>query len=188
MTRYAAFLRGINLGPVNKVAMPRLRAVAEGLGFTDVRTYINSGNLLFSTDRTAPEVTEALQQAILEEFGLRVDVAVRTEGQLRDLLAGNPFPDGDPSRVTVAFLVGQPVADAAERVAALGGPSAPFVFSGSDVWVHYLHGQADSKLAAQFSKAVGVSATVRTVRTVAKVVELFGPPGAEPGVGADPPG
>jgi uncharacterized protein (DUF1697 family) len=174
VTRYAAFLRGINLGPTNKVSMPRLRAMAEAQGYTGVRTYINSGNLLFTAAGTDLELTEALQQAITGEFGLRIDVAVRTEAQLRTVVERNPFPDGDPSRVTVAFLTRTPPEDAQQRVAALATDSEPFVFAGLEVWVNYVEGQGTSKLAAQFSKAVGVSSTVRNLRTVTKVIELFG--------------
>jgi uncharacterized protein (DUF1697 family) len=174
VTRCAAFLRGINLGPTNKIAMPRLRALAEGLGWSEVLTYINSGNLVFTADGTDLELAEALEQAIAAELGLRIDVTVRTEDQLRTLLAHNPFPEGDPSRVTVAFLTGPPPAEAEQRVAALAADYEEFVFSGSEVWVHYAGGLGTSKLALQFSKAVGVSATVRNVRTVTKVVALLG--------------
>lgn len=173
MTRYAAFLRAVNLGSTNKVAMPRLRAMAEGLGYTRVRTYINSGNLLFTASGTDLGVTQALEQAISDEFDLRIDVAVRTEAHLRALLERNPFPDGEPSQVTVAFLTRPPPTEAEQRVAALAGDRDAFVFSGLEVWVNYTQGQGTSKLAAQFTTAVGVSSTVRTVRTVTKVVELF---------------
>jgi uncharacterized protein (DUF1697 family) len=174
VTRYAAFLRAINLGSTNKIAMPALRALAEGLGYSEVRTFINSGNLLFSAAGTDQAVAVALEQAITDAFGLRIDVAVRTEDELRTLLADNPFPDGDPSQVTVAFLTRTPPPEAQERVAALADDDEPFVFSGREVWVHYRGGQGTSKLAAQFNRAVGVSSTVRTLRTVTKVVDLLG--------------
>ncbi len=174
MTPSAAFLRPVNRGSTNKVAMPRLRAMAEALGYTEVRTYINSGNLLFSASGTDEELTRALEQGIAEEFDLRIDVAVRTEAQLRALLECNPWPDGEPSQVTVAFLTRPPPPEAEQRVAALAGDRDSFVFSGLEVWVNYTQGQGTSKLAAQFTKAVGVPSTVRTVRTVTKVVELFG--------------
>ena len=174
MTRFVAFLRAINLGPTNKIAMPALRALAEQLGFADVRTYINSGNLLFGAAGTEETLASALEQAIAEEFGLRIDVAVRTEDHLRRLLAANPFPLGDPSQVTVAFLTRIPPPEAQERVAALADHDEPFVFSGREVWVNYRGGQGTSKLAAQFNRAVGVSSTVRTLRTVTKVVDLLG--------------
>jgi uncharacterized protein (DUF1697 family) len=171
MTRYVALLRGINLGPTNKVAMPQLRAMAEGLGYTDVRTYINSGNLLFATEDDQAGLGEAIRRAISAEFGLTIDVAVRTADELRAIVAGNPYPDGDPSRVTVAFLVGPLPAEAVQRLAAVA--DEPYTIAGREVWVDYTHGQAGSKLAAQFSRIIGASTTVRNLRTVTKVAELL---------------
>jgi uncharacterized protein (DUF1697 family) len=171
MDRYAAFLRGINLGPSNKIAMPALRDLAERLGYTEVRTYINSGNLIFTAAGSDRQLSEAIHQGIRHDFGLDIDVAVRTGDQLRDVLAGNPYPDGDPSRVTVAFLVGPPPADVEQRLAAVA--DEPYVCADREVWVNYTRGQAGSRLAAQFSRVVGVSATVRNVRTLAKVVDLL---------------
>ncbi len=172
-TRYAAFLRGINVGGKNKIAMSELRALAEALGYSDVRTYINSGNLLFSAEGSDLELAGQIERAITEQFGKSIDVAVRTEARLRDILLGNPYPDQNASQVTVAFLTRPAPATAPERVAALATDGEPVTFSGLEVWVNYTNGMADSKLAAQFSKAVGVSATVRNVRTVGKVVALF---------------
>jgi uncharacterized protein (DUF1697 family) len=99
---------------------------------------------------------------------------VRTEDELRTLLADNPFPDGNPSQVTVAFLTGPAPPGVQERIAALAGDGEPFMLSDREVWVNYTGGQGTSKLAAQFNRAVGVSSTVRTLRTVTKVVDLFG--------------
>lgn len=174
-TRYVAFLRGINVGGRNQVAMPRLRTLAEGLGHTGVSTYINSGNLLFDATGSAGatgagQLGEGLQRALGDELGLSIDVAVRSVEQLRAVLAANPYPDGDPSRVTVAFLTGPAPAGAEDRVTAVATEHERFTFSGSEVWVDYADGLARSRLAAQFPKVVGVSATVRNVRTVAAVL------------------
>lgn len=173
MTSYVAFLRGINLGGSNKIAMPALRELAVTLGYGDVRTSINSGNLLFTATGTDRELSEQIQRALLEEFGKSIDVAVRSEAQLRRLLGSNPYPDGNPSQVTVAFLTGPAPATAQQKVTALATEAEPVTFAGDEVWVNYTEGIANSKLAAQFVKAVGVSATVRNVRTVGKVVALF---------------
>lgn len=170
MTTYAAFLRAINLGSTNKIAMSALRATAERIGYADVRTYINSGNLVFATEDDEAGLEEAISQAIAADFGLQIDVAVRSADRLRDLVAANPYPDGDPSRVTVAFLIGTPAADAEQRLAAVA--DEPFTISGSEVWVNYTSGQAGSKLGAQFSRLIGASCTIRTLRTVTKVAEL----------------
>jgi uncharacterized protein (DUF1697 family) len=173
MTRYVAFLRGINLGPSNKIAMPRLRAMAESLGYADVRSYINSGNLLFTSEGTDDALTAELQQAIQREFELKIDVAVRTEAQLRKVLSENPWPDAEPSQVTVAFLTKPPADNAEERVAAVAAEHESYRFAGLEIWVNYAGGLANSKLATQFFKTIGVSATVRNVRTVGKLVAML---------------
>lgn len=173
MTGYAAFLRGINVGKGNRVAMPRLRTMVEDLGYGEVATYINSGNLLFSATADQAEIRSALSGAITDTFGISIDVAVRSEDQLRDILAGNPYPDGDPSQVTVALLTGPPASTAAAKVAAIATEHEAYTFAGDEIWVNYSQGLARSKLAVQFSKIIGVSATVRNVRTLAHVVDLF---------------
>ena len=175
MTTYVALLRGINVGTAKRVPMPELRKLASELGYRDVRTHINSGNLILTSDEPAEAVRRRLEEGIEQTFGLHADVVVRTAGELAAVLAANPFPDGDPSRVTVAFLAGPP-ADAAEAgVAALATEDEPFLFAGQEVYVHYGHGQADSVLAAKFAGLLGVSATVRNLRTVTKLVDLSQP-------------
>ena len=170
--RYVAFLRGINLGSTNKISMPELRALATDLGYTDVATYINSGNLIFSSGKKAAELEREISAAIKERFGTRTDVAVRTPAQLRNILAENPYPEGNPSQVTVAFLTKPAPPEAKENVAAVATDAEQFTFAGSEIYVHYSNGMGRSKLAEKFSSVIGVSATVRNINTVAKVLEL----------------
>jgi uncharacterized protein (DUF1697 family) len=169
---YVAFLRGVNLGPSNKISMPSLRAIAEDLGYTDVATYINSGNLIISSTKNAATVEREISDAIKKTFGRPIDVAVRTPSQLKKILAENPYPDGNQSQVTVAFLTKTPAADAKEKVAAVAKDYEPFTFSGQQVYVNYSKGIGKSKLAEKFSNIVGVSSTVRNIRTVEKVLAL----------------
>lgn len=173
LTRYAAFLRGINVGTGNRVAMPQLRTMAEELGYADVTTYINSGNLVFSATADPAKLSSDLRRAISTTFGLSIDVAVRSQDQLRRILAGNPYPAGELGQVTVALLTGPPAADAADRLAAVATEHEPYTVAGEEIWVNYSHGLAGSKLAVQFSRIIGVSATVRNVRTLGKVAELL---------------
>ena len=167
-----ALLRGVNLGPSNKIAMPELRTLAEGLGYEAVATYINSGNLLFESRRGVKGLAEEITAAISDTFGHTIDVTVRTHDQLVGIVANNPYPEGNPSQVTVAFLTKAPPPGAEEKVAAAAAEYEPFTFAGHEVYVHYSHGIGTSKLAEQFSKIVGVSATVRNLRTVSKLVDL----------------
>jgi uncharacterized protein (DUF1697 family) len=172
MTTYVALLRGINLGATNKIAMPALRAMTEELGYTGVATYINSGNLIFRTSKKAATVERALSGGIADTFGLTIDAMVRTDAQLKKVLDDNPYPDANPSQLTVAFLAKAPGPEAEKRVAAAAAEHEPFAFGDRCVYVNYSHGLANSKLAAQFSSIIGVSSTVRTIRTVAKLVQM----------------
>jgi uncharacterized protein (DUF1697 family) len=169
---YVAFLRGVNLGPNNKISMPELRAMAEDLGYTDVATYINSGNLIISSPKKAATVEREISKGIKDSFGRQIDVVVRTPAQLKKILAENPYPDGNPSQVTVAFLTKLPSADAKLKVAEIAKDYEPFSFSGQEVYVHYAQGIGKSKLAEKFSDIIGVSSTVRNMRTIEEVVEL----------------
>ena len=174
MATYVAFLRGVNLGPNNKISMPALRAMAEDRGYTDVATYINSGNLIISSSKKAATVEREISNAIKDTFGRPIDVTVRTPAQLKKILAENPYPDGNPSQVTVAFLTKVPPANAQDKVAAVATDHEPFTFAGQDVYVNYSQGIGKSKLAERFSDIIGVSSTVRNIRTVEKVLALCG--------------
>ena len=107
-------------------------------------------------------------------FGRPIDVAVRTPERLKKILAENPYPDGNPSQVTVAFLTKAPAADAKQKVAAVAKDYEPFTFAGQEVYVNYSQGIGRSKLAEKFSTIIGVSSTVRNMRTIEKIVEMCG--------------
>jgi len=171
---YVAFLRGINLGPNNKISMSELRAMAQDLGYTDVASYINSGNLIINTPKKAATVEQEISKAIKNTFGHKIDVTVRTPAQLKKILSENPYPDGNPSQVTVAFLTQAPPRDAKDKVAAIAKDYEPFTFAGQQIYVNYSQGLGRSKLAEKFSAIIGVSSTVRNVRTVEKVLALCG--------------
>ena len=174
MATYVAFLRGVNLGPTNKISMPALRAMAEDLGYADVATYINSGNLILSSAKKADTVEREISKTIKDTFGRPIDVTVRTPAQLKKILAENPYPDGNPSQVTVAFLTKEPAKDAKDKVAAVAKDYEPFTIAGQQVYVNYSQGIGRSKLAEKFSDIIGVSSTVRNIRTVDKVLALCG--------------
>ena len=146
--------------------------MAEELGYTDVATYINSGNLIFDSPKKAAELEREISAAISKRFGTSIDVAVRTPAQLKKILADNPYPDGSPSQVTVAFLTKAAPAAAKQRVGAMATEAEPFTFAGSEVYVHYSNGIGKSKLAEKFSSVIGVSSTVRNINTVTKVLAL----------------
>src|SRR3712207_4570075 len=119
VARYVAFLRGINLGSTNKISMPELRKLATDLGYTDVATYINSGNLILTSPRKAASLEREISSSIKERFGTGTDFAVRTAAQLRKIMENSPYPDVSPSQVTVAFLTKPAPPEAEEKVAAI---------------------------------------------------------------------
>jgi len=108
-TSYAALLRGINLGSDKRVRMADLRELAEDRGCADVRTYVRSGNVVFRSDRGAADLTKAIEKGIEKQLGLDVIVVIRTERQLRNLVANNPFVRAKiwPNAL-VAFLAENP--------------------------------------------------------------------------------
>lgn len=174
MTRYALLLRGINVGASTKVSMPRLRELAEGLGWTDVATYINSGNLFAECGAaSAAAVVRDLEAALHDDLGRRVDVVARTRRQLEAVVAANPFPDADPRFLHVVFLARQPTA---AGVAAFDDELARHpergAVVGSEAFVDYVNGAGRSKLNwDKVARGMDVKGTARNWRTVQVLLE-----------------
>jgi uncharacterized protein (DUF1697 family) len=111
MPRYAALLRGINVGKAKPVAMADLRALLEGLGYTDVQTLLRSGNAVFTAARAQPQKLErAIEAALAKQLGMEVSCLVRSERELRAVIAADPFGDAasDGSKYLALFLSAQP--------------------------------------------------------------------------------
>lgn len=167
MARYVALLRGINVGGKNLIRMPALEACFVDHGFEQVRTYIQSGNVVFRTELTAERAGAALAKALAVHMGRPIDVMVRDADALRRVLAENPFPRAEPAKVAVLFFA-EPVPKG--LLDGLSGPDGEVVVAKAlEVYVHYVQGMGRSKL--KFPK--GLSAcTVRNVNTVAKLVAM----------------
>ena len=166
MTTYIALLRAVNVGGTGMLPMKELAALCAGIGFANVRTYIQSGNVVFASPFSAPEVTSALEQALAAKMGERVDVMVRTAAELRAVLAANPFPTADPARVGVVFLAAPAPPDLLERTV-IPGPEDVRA-AGRELFIHYPDGMGRSKLKLP-STLVG---TTRNINTVAKLAAL----------------
>ncbi|WP_116949382.1 DUF1697 domain-containing protein [Jiangella endophytica] len=180
MSRHVALLRGINVGGKKKVAMADLRALVAGLGHTDVTTYINSGNVVFTSatpDAGRDELETAIEAAIQAELGLEVAVLVRTHGELAAAVDANPFPDAEPSRLLLSFLRAVPDPDRYTAAEGLESGADEFRVDGTTLYLHVPGGAGRSKLAAALSKpALGV-ATSRNLATVRTLVQLSQEPG-----------
>ena len=103
---YVAFLRGINVGGHKKIRMVDLKAMFEMMKFSNVRTYINSGNVLFETsDIDSEKLTKNIEEAITKTFGFEVKVMIRTIDELQDILDHNPYPNpADDEKMYISFL------------------------------------------------------------------------------------
>lgn len=174
MTRYAVLLRGINVGASTKVSMPRLRELAEALGWTDVSTFINSGNLFAECGSSTPATVEkALAAALLDDLGKPVDVVARTRTQLEQVVADNPFPDAEARFLHVVFLTGTPSAAGVEAfVAELERGPERGVVIGTEAYIDYVAGTGRSKFSwDKVARAMGVKGTARNWRTVQQLLE-----------------
>ena len=167
-------LRGINVGGHNRLAMAQLRDIASAAGFGDARTYIQSGNLVASTDLDPDAAAEKLTSAIRASTGLEVPTIVRTAQQWIDLFAANPFPDvADPgTRVHVVFLPTS-ASDEIETFDASRFAPETMAVVGSELYLHLPDGMGRSKLVLAVNRLPEVAAgTARNWRTVQKLAEL----------------
>jgi uncharacterized protein (DUF1697 family) len=184
---HVALLRGINLGGHNKVAMADLREIMTSLGHTDVATYIQSGNVVFSTAETdTVALGTAIEKAVEERTGVRSRVLVLSRADLAQIARDNPYPDEPNLRaVHVVFLPGAAapemiasVAEAQDQVAQKGSrDTAQYV--GQALFLHTPDGFGRSELATLLTRAgrpmsVRGAGTARNVATVRKLLDMCG--------------
>jgi uncharacterized protein (DUF1697 family) len=180
MTGYVALLRAVNVGG-RLVAMSELRSFAEELGFTEVRTFLNSGNLLFSSSKGSSRSIESeLEREVESHLRLPVTFVVRGVSEWKSAIAANPFSkesDDDPSHLLVVFLKGPAASGAEERLRqAIRGRERGRVV-GATAYVCYPEGIGTSKLTLPvIERAVGVAGTGRNWNTVTKIAEKLARP------------
>jgi uncharacterized protein (DUF1697 family) len=189
MASHVALLRGINVGGRNKVPMADLREVVTSLGHTGVSTYIQSGNVLFSTpDTDNAKLAAALESAIEDRFGIWSSVVVLSRDELAQVLAANPYPDEpNPRMVHVVFLSAEPPGElltriaAAESAVAAKGSRDTVQAAGQALFVHTPDGFGTSELAQTLFKIIsppaktrkhGLAATARNWATATTLLSL----------------
>jgi uncharacterized protein (DUF1697 family) len=168
MTSYIALLRAVNVGGTGKLPMTELKAMCEQAGFSKVKTYIASGNVVFQSKLSEAKVKSALEAALAAYAGKPVGVLVRTAAEMAAVLAENPFPD-EPSNKTVAiFLDAAPPAD---FLAGVSHQAGELIRAGRrEIYAYYPDGQGQSKLKIAAAK----NGTARNMNTVAKLAEMAG--------------
>jgi len=165
MTAFVALLRAVNVGG-RKLVMTDLKAVADGLGLGAAKTYIASGNLLFTSTNSEGEVKVMLEAALTKHMGKPVGVMVRTAKEMAAVAAANPFANQPGNRVVAFFLDDAPPKEAAEM--AKNVTDERMALGRREIYVHYPSGQGESKLRIP----AAANGTARNMNTVLKLAEL----------------
>jgi uncharacterized protein (DUF1697 family) len=166
MAKYVALLRAVNVGGTGKLPMAELKTMCSDAGFTEVETYIASGNVVFESKVTPSKVKSELEKRLHEYSGKPVGVAIRTVAEMRAVLNANPFPKAAPNFTAVIFLDEPPPADALKH--ATGVKDETMRLGSRVIYVHYPSCMGRSKLKIPAAKL----GTARNINTVAKLVEM----------------
>jgi uncharacterized protein (DUF1697 family) len=167
MTAYVALLRAVNVGGTSKLPMADLKRLAEEIGLGSARTYIASGNLIFTSDATERKVRDLLEAKLSEYMRKPVPVMVRTALEMDAVANGNPFGDAPGRRVLVTFLADPPSSNALQAVRGLDGER--MALGKREIYVDYC-----GRLLGRSKLAIPAAAkgTARNMNTVAKLAEL----------------
>lgn len=177
--KYVALLRGINVGGKNMIKMPELKQAFISIGMQDVSTYIQSGNVLFSSDKDEKELKPELEAVIQKFFGLDIPVILRSIPELKKIKADIPFSEAEISEigssvegeVLYLFLFAEtPSQKDIERISVHKEGSDRFEIKGRDMYVLFDKTIRNSKLAGVLQKTE-VSVTSRNMKTVNKLIE-----------------
>jgi len=171
MAAFVALLRAVNVGGTGKLPMSELKTMCEELGFTGVRTYIASGNVVFASRKTEAAVKAALEKRLAAYAGRAIGVMVRNAAEMVQVSADNPFPKAAPNRTMAIFLDAAPPK---ETLAAIRGKKDEEIKLGKrEIYVHYGEGMAKSKLVVPAAKT-GTARNMNTVAVLAKMAAELG--------------
>ncbi|MDB5396577.1 MAG: hypothetical protein JWM91_4083 [Rhodospirillales bacterium] len=166
MTAFVALLRAINVGGTGKLPMAELKAMCEAAGFTSVKTYIASGNVVFESSLSEAKVKSALDGRLADYTGKPAGVLVRTVAEMAAVLAANPFSQAQPNRTMAIFLDEAPPTDTLAAVTALDGEEVELGVR--EIYVNYPQGMGESRLKLPAAKR----GTARNINTVAKLAQM----------------
>ena len=173
---YIALFRGINIGGNHRLPMKDLKLILETNGCVDVRTYIQSGNVIFcSAMSDTAGLARRLGAAVSKGHGFEPRVLVLTRAELKNAVAGNPFPKAsdDPKSLHLFFLAGSPKQPDLRACEALKTNSERFELKGNVFYLHTPDGFGTSKLAGRAERLLRVEATARNWRTVTTLLEMI---------------
>ncbi|MES2187484.1 MAG: DUF1697 domain-containing protein [Pseudomonadota bacterium] len=167
MTAFIALLRAVNVGGTGKLPMAELQAMCKACGFTGVRTYIASGNVVFASGKSEAQVKKLLEAKLAAYAGKPVGAALRTAAEMAAVLAGNPFAERAGNRSVAIFLDEAPPADALAKASGAGAEEEMHLGT-REIYVFYGEGMAHTKLKIPAAKG----GTARNMNTIAKLAEM----------------
>lgn len=171
--RYAAFLRAINVGGTKIIKMEALRRMFEALGFTNVATYIQSGNVIFEAVE-ADDLRTQIESQIQQTFGFEVETFLRSMDEVRAIVKKSPFEQQGEETLFIHLLQTAPSARSGQALLALSTQTDEFAVQGREVyWLRRDRGKSpfDNN---RIEKTLGMSATARNLNTMTKIVEKYG--------------
>tara|TARA_R110002050_G_scaffold20248_2_gene57399 strand:+ start:263 stop:793 length:531 start_codon:yes stop_codon:yes gene_type:complete len=172
MQTYIALLRGINVGGHKKLKMADLKLMMEGLGFQNVNTYIQSGNVVFSASEEKG-LSEKISKEIANKFGYEVPVLVKTTEAITKILKDCPFKEEKKVEAYFMLFASSPKKELMETVNEINYPNEEFVLTKDCVYIYFGNGYGNAKLNNNFfEKKLMVTATTRNYRTLSKLVEM----------------
>jgi len=175
---YIALLRGINVSGHKKIKMPELKTMFETLGFTNVRTYIQSGNVVFESE-TPEELESKISAKIQEIFGFEVSVICRTKVETKQVVKRNPYAEMlgfEAEKLYVTFLQNPPSEEKMEALKALSFEPEMYSVSGKEIFVYCFNGYSKTKLEnSLFERKLKVISSTRNWRTINKLIEMSQP-------------
>ena len=179
--KYISLLRGINVSGQKKIKMVDLRALYEGLGFSDVVSYIQSGNVIFSSKmKDRKKLIEMIEEAILDAYGFEVPVLIRSHEEISSILDACPFPPGniqeDGTKVLVSLLSSQVQGDDPGGIQRYVGDNERLELAGTEVYLYCGNGYGRSKLSNNLiEEKLRVRATTRNWKTMIKLLDMSAP-------------
>ncbi len=175
MNKKIAILRGINVGGKRKILMSDLKSLWGKLGLKNVKTYIQSGNIIFDSDKENAELENKLEKAIADKFRFDVPVIVRTAKEFKTSIKNNPFFDenADIKQFHLTFLKEKPKKENIENILTYNYKPDKYKIDNKDVFIYCAGKYHESKLINNFfEKKLKVGATTRNWKTVLKLLEL----------------
>lgn len=172
-----SMLRGVNVGPHKRIKMDALRGIYESLKLEDVRTFIQSGNIIFRTkEKNLPALAKKIQAAVEREFGFRPEVVLRTTDELRQAIAASPFTkrrDVEPAKLLITFLIAEPAPEAHSTLSNLKSHPEELHLKGRELYIYFPNGMGKTKLPwSSVEKLLKTTGTARNLNSAVKMLAI----------------